>query len=240
MTRTTGGSVRQLPGRELWQARYVGADGRRHSIYGRTRREAQERLREALSARDQGIRPMGRRLTVGAFLSEWLDTSVAARNRASTAASYRALVDRYLRPQLGRLPLVSLEPGDVQRLLDRLVARGLSPATVRGVHAVLRIGLGRAVRGGYAVRNVAKLVDPPKMARPEPRPLTRAQVGQLRAALTGHRWEALYVTAIATGLRQGELLRLSWSDVDLEAGTLTVRGETKTPARGAPCAWRCR
>jgi integrase len=223
-----GGSIRQLSTRQLWQARYVGADGRRHSIYTRTESEAQERLRAAQAAADHGIRPTSQRFSVGAWLDEWLATSVTARNRASTAASYRAIVERYIRPAVGRLPLAKLEPGDVQRMLDRMGERGLSPVTVRGAHAVLRIAVGRAVKNGYAVRNVATLVDPPKLSHQEPRPLTRDQVSVLRAALAGHRWEALYVAAIGTGLRQGELLRLSWSDVDLDAGTLTVRGETKT------------
>jgi integrase len=200
----------------------------KHSLYAKTEREAQERLRAALSAIDHGIRPLRHSRTVSAWLSEWLETSVAARNRSSTAASYRAIVDRYWRPAIGRLSLARLEPGDVQRVLERMSAAGLSPATMRGAHAVLRIALGRAVRNGCAIRNGAQLVDAPKMARVEPRPLTRQQVGILRQTLAGHRWEALYVAAIGTGLRQGELLRLAWSDVELDAGTLTVRGETKT------------
>ena len=228
MTRTTGGSVDYHAPRDLWRARYVGVDRKRHVLYAKTKREAQERLRAALSLRDHGVRPISQSRTIGSWLSEWLQTSVVARNRPSTAASYRALVERYWRPAIGRLPLARLEPGDVQRVLERMTESGLSPATVRGAHAVLRIALGRAVRNGYALRNAAQLVDAPKMAHCEPRPLTREQVGTLRQALAGHRWEALYITAIGTGLRQGELLRLAWRDVDLDAATLTVRGETKT------------
>lgn len=211
----------------MWEGRFTGADGRRHSVYAKTRREAVERLRTRLTAAEQGIRPSGR-MTVGAWLREWLDTSVNARNRPSTAASYRAVVTRYLVPAFGSRPVGKLEPGDVQRLLDRMTAKGLSPATVRGTHAVLRIALARAVKNGYVIRNVAKLVDPPKLSRPEPKPLNRDEVGKLIAALEDHRWRALYVAALGTGLRQGELLRLTWGDVDLDAGTLTVRGQTKT------------
>lgn len=177
MTRTTGGSVRHHATRSLWEARYVGLDGRRHSVYRRLEREAQEALRAALTARDNGLRPPSQRLTVGDWLTEWLDTSVAARNRGTTAASYRAVVERYWRSGIGRIPLGRLEPGDVQRVLERMSQAGLSPATVRGAYAVLRIALGRAVRNGYVVRNVAKLVDPPKMARVEPRPLTSERSG---------------------------------------------------------------
>ncbi len=74
MTRTTGGSVRHLATRDLWEGRYVGADGRRHSVYAKTRRETQERLRAALQAADHGIRPIGQQLTVSSFLDDWAGT----------------------------------------------------------------------------------------------------------------------------------------------------------------------
>jgi integrase len=224
MTRTTGGSIRQLTTRQLWEARYVGADGRRHSIYARTEREAQERLRAAQAAADHGVRPIGQRLTVDAFLSDWLATSVAARCRPSTARSYGETVERYIRPAIGRVPLAKLEPEHVQRMLVDLTARGdLSPTTVRYAYTVLRIALGRALKSGKVIRNVATLVDPPARARTELRPLTVGQVTTFRAEIAGHRLETLYLVAIGTGLRQGEILALRWSDVDLEGGTLTVR-----------------
>ena len=118
--RTTGGSVRHHATRDLWEARYVGADGRRHSLYARTRREAQERLRAALAAADSGIRPIGQRVTVAAYLADWLDTSVRQRCRPSTALSYRATVGRYIVPAIGRIPLAKLEPDHVRRMLADL------------------------------------------------------------------------------------------------------------------------
>jgi integrase len=222
-SRTTGGSIRHHATRDLWEGRYVAADGRRHSVYAKTRREAQERLRAALSARDNGIRPAGRQLTVSAWLDEWLGTSVAARCRPSTARSYRDVVKLYIRPAIGRQSLAKLEPEHVAAMLARLTDRGdLSPTTTRYAYAVLRIALGRALRSGRVVRNVCTLVDPPAKARHELRPLSRDESRTLLAGLRGDRLEALYVTALGTGLRQGELLALRWQDVDLERGELTV------------------
>ncbi|MDP9270650.1 MAG: site-specific integrase [Chloroflexota bacterium] len=221
--RTTGGNVRHHSTRDLWEARYTASDGRRHSVYAPTRREAQERLRTALQARDHGIRPIGQQLTVGAFLDEWLSTSVEARCRPSTARSYRETVDRYIRPAVGRLALAKLDPEHVQRMLVDLTARGdLSSTTVRYAYVVLRVALGRALKSGKVLRNVAALVDPPAKAKHELRPLTLEQVAIFRHAIAGHRLEALFLAAIGTGLRQGELLALRWSDVDLDSGSLTV------------------
>lgn len=212
------------PTRDLWEARYVGSDGRRHSVYAKTRREAQERLRRALSAVDNGIRPVGGRLTVAAFLDDWLATSVHQRCRSTTAASYEDTVRRYIVPAIGHRPLAKLEPEEVGRMLAGLTARGtLSPTTVRYAYAVLRIALGRALKQGKVLRNVATLLDPPAKVRREPKPLSRAQLAVLLSGIRGDRLEALYVAACGTGLRQGELLGLRWQDVDLERGELAVR-----------------
>ena len=118
----SGGMIRQHPARGLWEARYVGADGRRHSPYAKTRREAQERLRAALTDADHGIRPIGNRTTVAAYLEEWL---VALRVRPRTADSYADTARRYIVP--GRR-LVSLSrklgPEHVERMVADLMARG--------------------------------------------------------------------------------------------------------------------
>lgn len=89
--------------------------------------------------------------------------------------------------------------------------------------AVLRIALGRAVKAGHLVRNVATLVDPPRKAPPRLRPLSGVEVRRLIESTADDRLAALYVTAVGLGLRQGELLGLRWQDVDLDAGKLTVR-----------------
>ncbi len=216
--------VRQHPARSLWEARYVGADGRRHSLYAKTRKQAQERLRGALIDADHGIRPIGQRLTVAAYLTEWVETSVTARCRPRTVASYRETAARYIVPAIGTRALASLQPEDVQRMLSHLTARGdLSPTTVRYAYVVLRIALGRALKTGRVSRNVCTLVDPPAKTKTEVKTLTASEVREFLASIAHDPLYPLFLTAIATGLRQGELLALSWADVDTKRGTLTVR-----------------
>ena len=216
-----------------WEGRYRASDGRPRSVYARTRREAIERLRAALNTREQGIRPVDQRLTVGDFLDDWLEHHVRPSRRPRTAESYAGIVELYLKPALGRIPLAKLEPEHVQAMLARLQGhRGeLSPSTRRYVYAVLRSALGRAVKMGRSARNVCTLIDPPARPRRELTPLSGEQLRRFLEGIRGDRLEALYVAAAGTGLRQGELLALRWQDVDLEARELTVRHTLQRGAR---------
>jgi Flp pilus assembly CpaF family ATPase len=93
-----GGSIRKHATRDLWEARYTGADGRRHSVYAPTADECRARLRVALTLADNNIRPLDSRATIADYLAEWLDTSVAPRLRPRTVESYRETVRLYIVP----------------------------------------------------------------------------------------------------------------------------------------------
>lgn len=97
------------------------------------------------------------------------------------------------------------------------------PRRVQYIPAVLRRALGRAVRWGWTSRNVATLVDPPRIRRHEIKPLSPEEIRKLLGALEGERLGALYVLALTTGIRQGELLALRWRDVDLASGAVMIR-----------------
>jgi integrase len=199
-------------------------DGRRvrRQVYGKTRREVADKLTAALRSRDLGIAAPSDRLTIAAYLLDWLQ---AARPsiRPATYASYEAIVRVHIAPALGRVPLAKLTAAQVEALLRAKLAAGLSPRRVAMIRATLRRALGRAVKHSLLVRNVAAIADPPKQVRAEIQPLSPDEARAFLAHVRGHRLEALFVTALATGLRQGELLGLSWKDVELDARTLTVR-----------------
>ena len=111
----------------------------------------------------------------------------------------------------------------MQAFLNAKSASGLSPRSVGYLRAVLRQALGQAERWGMVTRNVARLADPPRIPRHEVRPFSPEEARRFLDAIRGDRLEALYLVALGVGLRQGEILGLAWSDVDLEASTLTVR-----------------
>jgi len=104
----------------------------------------------------------------------------------------------------------------------------LSPRSVNYIHVTLHKALKQAVLDGLIPRNVADAVKAPQALRKEVKSLTLAQVRALLSPASGDRLEALYVLAVHTGLRQGELLGLKWGDVNLETGTLSVQRSLDT------------
>lgn len=190
-----------------------------------------ERTRSAVHGRLHGASatdvPSGRDaveiLTVGAFLESWLTEVARVTVRPRTYASYRYIVGYHLIPGLGDLPLAALSPSDVQGFLNGKAATGLAPRTVGYLRGVLRGALAHAERTDLVTRNVARLARPPRIPRRRVSPLSVEQVRTFLAAIRGDRLEALYLVALGVGLRQGEILGLRWSDVDLAGGTLTVR-----------------
>ena len=111
---------------------------------------------------------------------------------------------------------------------------GLSPKTVRSVHGVLHRALVWAVKWEYVPRNVADATDPPVAARTETPSLTADESARLVRAARGHRLEALWIVALYTGCRLGELLGLKWEDVGWSTDSLAVRRTLTGAANGAP------
>lgn len=187
-----------------------------HRRYARTRPEARKALADLIERQDPTTR------TVGDYLAEWVRD---ARNiRQTTRRGYQAVVTFHLTPTIGHIRLVELTPAHVEAMLADLTP-AMSPKSLRNVHAVLRRALGQAMRAGLVPRNVAgrEFIDTPRVPMDEPRALTTLEVRRLLDAARGDRLETLFVMALGTGLRQGELLGLAWEDIG--PTTVTVRRE---------------
>jgi integrase len=220
----------------LYMARYTvqtATGTKRKSLYGKTRNEVSEKLTKAMADRDDGLVFDADNLKVGEYLERWLVDSVLDTVRPTTYERYEQIVRIHVRPALGSVKLKNLTPVHVRGLYREKLEAGLSARTVQYIHVTLHKALKQAVQDGLIPRNATEAVKAPQVRREEMRPLSGDQVKVLLEVARGDRLEALYVLAIHTGLRQGELLGLKWEDVDLESGTLRVR-RTLVTAKGGP------
>ena len=226
----------------------TGPDGKRRretrTIHG-TWQEAQAAWARRKREIDAGQATEPARMTLGELADRWLRDVVAIRTQeAATLDSYDQQVRVHIKPDIGHLRIGKIRPQHLQSYYARLLTEGrkdgkpggLAPRTIRYIHSLLRDILGQAVRWGMIPVNPADLVDPPADRQKEARFWTPEQASRFLAALEGHRLAALWLLAILTGLREGELIGLRWSDVDLETGTLSVAQALKRVAKkfGAP------
>jgi integrase len=225
-----GSIYRRTDGR--WAAGISLGNGRRKHFYGKTRQEVAQKLTAALKAKQDGLPLPSERQTVRTFLAHWLET-VRPSLRPSTWTRYALDVNSKAIPNLGTLPLGKLGAAHLQRLYAQRLAAGDSPKTVVHLHAVLHRALAHAAQWDMVVRNVADLVSRPRVPKREMTTLNADQVSAFFDALDGERLEALYVLAVSTGMREGELLALRWQDVDLNAASLQVRATLTWGTGGA-------
>jgi len=214
---------------------------KRKTLYGKTRSEVAAMLSKALADRESGLTFDADNITMGEYLARWLSDSVRGTVRISTFERHEQIIRAHLTPAFGLVKLKALTPAHVRSLHREKLDVGLAPATVRKIHSTLHKALSQAVADGLIPRNAAD-VKAPRPAPEEMRPLSEDEARTfLHAAReAGDRFEALYVLAVTTGLRRGELLGLRWDDADLDRGTLRVGralvreggrhvvGETKT------------
>lgn len=244
------GSIRKKPVTRngkvytYWEARYTeGFDpgtGKQiqRSITGRTKKEVAEKLREVTVIIDQGQYTAPSKLT----LNQWLDTWTATYLmdvKKSTQELYVKLVDLYIKPRLGATKLDALSAPMIQNVYNELLnpsKEGVSPLTtksVQNIHGVLHRALPQAIQIGYLRVNPSDACRLPKAVKKEVPALEDTQIADFLAAIQDHRHEYLYKITLFTGLRQGEVLGLTWDCVDLEKGTLQVRQQlTKERKKG--------
>jgi integrase len=202
---------------------YEGGVRRRKVLYGRTRREVQDKLLAVQGDVRAGLPIPMRNQSVSTFLKVWLDEVARPSVRPRTFRSYEQILRLHVLPDLGKTDLARLSPQMVQRLLNTKTKAGLSARSVRMIRDVLRNALNRALQWGLVSRNVATLVDVPHIPYQARQVFGPDEARLFLAHIAGDRLEALYSVALALGLRQGEALGLSWEDVDLDAAELHVR-----------------
>jgi len=210
-----------------WEARlslgWANGKRTRKSYFGATQAAVEDQLLKARSDLSRGLPVAVERQTVKGFLDQWLDQSVKPSVRPATFQQYHQHVRLYLGPSLGKLALSTLSPQHCQIFVNERLKSGLSPRTVQLSLVILRHALDTAMKWNLVGRNVAKLVDSPRVRRHEITPLDPAKARKFLDAVKGERLEALYSVALGLGLREGEALGLRWSDIDLDGAQLSIR-----------------
>jgi integrase len=216
------GSISKRPdGR--WMVQVTMPDGTRKTTYAKTRAEVVEKRKELLKDAEQAGRMIPGRSygSIGDFLEVWV-VNVAPSVKPNTAKFYADYVRRYT-ADLAALTPAQLKPQHLTQLYAKLLKQGLSSTTVRHLHAVLHRALDNAVKQGIYSQNYCDLVDAPRTLHKEMQTFSAEQTRTFLETIRGVRFEALFALAVSTGMRQGELLGLTWENVDIDRGMIYVK-----------------
>lgn len=196
----------------------------------KSKREANAALAATINQINTGQYVEPSKIILKDFLSQWTEDSVKQQNKKSTASSYQYLLDSHVIQEIGAMPIDKIKPFHLQQLYRKKLESGklngkggLSSTTVRRIHNVLHKAFSTAVKWQLLQVNPADAVDAPRQNKNEMSYLTRDQVEDFLEAAEDSSYKPLYLTAIMTGLRRGELLGLRWSDVDLATGQATIK-----------------
>jgi integrase len=196
---------------------------KRTYVYGQSREEVHTRL---VQLQDRSARGVPRPVSgwkVGEYLDYWLAQVAKPLVRPTTYAKYEVMVRLYLKPGLGRNRLDRLSVAAVQSYLNDRLTAGDSPAKVQAIRMVLGAALTRAMREELIHRNVARLATLPPAPPARIEPWSAGEARAFLAASQHHALHSAFVLLVLYGLRRGEVLGLSWTDVDFGQGVIHVR-----------------
>jgi len=206
-----------------WAASITVESGKRKTFYGKSRKAVQEKLKGALHEQQQGTLVTTPQQTTKQFLEDWLENTHKQNIRPRSHERYEQIIRLHIVPSLGKVQLQKLAPQQLKKLYADKLKEGLSTVTVAAIHNLLHRALDDAVKWDILARNVCDRISPPRKINREITPLTAEQTHILLAEIRGHPQEALFVLALNTGMRRGELLGLKWRDINFIEGILQVR-----------------
>jgi integrase len=216
-------------GEKKWLVRiFLGRDanGKRHyhnhKVRG-TKTDAQTWLNGALRRLDLGEPIEQTTELCSGFFERWLESAVKQRIRTRSYDLYKQRVHSYILPEIGKKRLAEVRPEDIQNFYAKLQKHGLRASTIRHIRGILSNAFKQAVRWQLLRQNPVAMTDPPMMTRSEMAALDRDQARLFLQAAEGERYYPVYALMLATGCRPGEVFGLKWSDIDWQAGTVTIR-----------------
>ena len=211
-----------------WEGRYsLGFDPKtgkqkQKSVYGTTQKEVRQKLTRVACEIDEGIYVEPTAMKVGTWLDLWL-SEYTGNVKPATRSAYEQHVRVHLKPNLGEVRLTRLAPHMVQALYNRfLQEQNLSPKTVKNIHGVFHRALEQARKLGYLRTNPLDAVIIPRVEKKQVNTVTDDALALFLDGIKGEKFELIFFVTVFTGLRQGEVLGLTWDCVDFDRGMLLI------------------
>lgn len=201
---------------------------KKRSVYGKTQEEVRKKLTEITSSIDDGTYIAPSQYRLSEWLENWLEIYVRPTVKDFTYDSYANICQRHIIPYIGKVKLREIITTQIQKFYnDLLQVKKLSPKTVKNIHGVLHRALEQAYLVGEIKINPTDRCLLPKVAKSKIEPLEDDDITRFLEAIKGHKYESVYYLTLFAGLRQGEVLGLTWDCVDFENSTILINKQLK-------------
>lgn len=188
----------------------------------KTKKDAQKALTEAMNSFFKGTYIEPSKTLFQDYLTEWFQTKRRSIG-IQTAQVYEHYLNSRIIPKLGNIAIAELSTLHIQSYINNLQENGLSSSTVKKNYEIIRNSLEHAIDFGLIQNNVALKVKLPKAERKELMVWDEDEVNRFLQTAKEDRYYIVFYLAVTTGMRQGEILGLRWSDVNLKDGLLSIR-----------------
>lgn len=216
-----GTGIRQKPN-GTYSARFVDRFGQRKELYDKNLAELKRKLRTAQFDDEQGNNVIDNSTTLDAWFKDWMEIHKYKVIRNNTKMYYTQVYTKHIKPTLGRKKLKDITQLMVKSLIKDLDKKGYKYETQNKVRIMLLDMLDKAMIDNFILKNPCKGIKLVRDEKKDMRVFTREEQTEFFDCCKGTFYDNLFVVAISTGLRQGELCALTWDDVDLEKKELTV------------------
>lgn len=197
------------------------------SITGKTQKEVSQKLKTITVSIDNGTYKEPCKMSVGEWLEIWI-TEYLSHVKPLTEQTYSEQVKRHIKPALGAAKLESLDGHMIQHFYNALSKKGLSPKTIKNIHGVLHSALEQAIKNGYISTNPSEACKLPRIIKPEIKPLEPNEITALLREAKHDTYNNIFIVALFTGMRQGELLGLTWDCIDFKNKTISIKKQLQS------------
>lgn len=195
---------------------------KRKAFYGKTRKEVQEKLTAALNDINNHVYIEPSKMTIEQWIEIWLNDYKKNSLKPTTYINYQRFYKNYISPIIGKYQLKDLRNVHIQQIINTMVDRGLRSSTIEFLYIIISSALKQAVKNNMIGKNVAENVILPKCIRAEKRALTPEEQDKFIEVAKSDCHGEFYILALATGMRHGELLALTWDDIDFNNAVLSI------------------
>lgn len=206
-----------------WEGRYVNPiTNKRESVYGKTQKIVKEKINEISYQIYNNEFTNESNITLSEWIKIWYK-EYTMDVKPLTLATYERNIRNHIEPQIGHIQLKKLSVENIQKFYNFLaIDKGLSAKTIKNIHGILHRILEQAIRLNYIKCNNSELCTTPRIENREIKPLEDDQVKKFLKAIQGDAYAPIYFVTLFTGMRQGEVLGLTWDNVDFNHNIIHI------------------